>query len=221
MASQTSRMALIKIAGTDLRSDFPGQLDPTLDLVDAAMWIFLGAWSSSAQYEINDLVTSGGLMFLAIAPNTNQHPPDVSYWVPVGASFAFAVPVDVGNADAEGVATTVARSDHVHKERTVADVNIYTANTTLSLTDAGRAVEMNSGSGVTLTVPPNSSVAFPVGTVIPEILQLGAGQVTIAAGAGVTIRSSGGLLKLTGQYSAASLRKRATNEWVLTGDLTS
>jgi hypothetical protein len=63
-------------------------------------------------------------------------------------------------------------------------------------------------------------VAFPVGTII-EVLQLGAGQTTIVAGSGVTIRSPGGKSKLSGQYSSASLRKRGTNEWVLNGDITS
>jgi len=89
---------------------------------------------------------------------------------------------------------------------------------TLALADASTAVEMTKATATTLTVPPNADVAFPVGTVI-EVFQAGAGQVTIAAGAGVTLRAAGAKLKLTGQYSGASLRKRATNEWVVAGDL--
>ena len=77
---------------------------------------------------------------------------------------------------------------------------------------------MNNGSGNTLTVPPNSSVAFPLRTRI-DLAQLGAGQTTIAAGSGVTIRSYSGRLKLTGQYSGASLVKLATDEWLLVGDI--
>jgi len=95
--------------------------------------------------------------------------------------------------------------------------NVPTSSYTLVLADAGKAVEMNVASANNLTVPPNSSVAFPVGTVI-EVVQLGAGQTTIVAGSGVTIRSQGGL-RLAGQYGAASLRKRATDEWVLVGAL--
>lgn len=87
---------------------------------------------------------------------------------------------------------------------------------TLALTDAGLVVECNNGSAIALTVPPNSSVAFPVGTVI-EVFQQGAGQVTITAGGGVTIRSRNGL-KCAGQYAVASLRKRGTDEWVCAGD---
>jgi hypothetical protein len=97
--------------------------------------------------------------------------------------------------------------------------NAQTGTTyTLVLTDAGKMVTMTNGSANTLTVPPNSSVALPVNTRL-DIIQYGAGQTTIAAGAGVTIYSSGSKLKLTGQYSGASLWKKATDTWVLVGDI--
>jgi hypothetical protein len=93
-----------------------------------------------------------------------------------------------------------------------------TANYTLALSDAGTVVEINSAGAVTVTVPPNSSVAFDIGTLI-EVARMGAGTVTLAPDTGVTIRSPGSLLDVSAQYSAVSLRKRATNEWVLVGDL--
>lgn len=89
---------------------------------------------------------------------------------------------------------------------------------TFVLADASTLVESNNAVAVTVTVPPNSSVAYPVGTTL-AIRQYGAGQVTIAPGAGVTIRSRGASLKLAGQYSEATLTQRATDEWVLSGDL--
>jgi hypothetical protein len=89
---------------------------------------------------------------------------------------------------------------------------------TLVLGDAGKMVTMTNASANTLTVPPNSSVAFPTNTRI-DMLQYGAGQTTIAPGAGVTIYSSGSKLKLTGQYSGATLWKKATDTWVLVGDI--
>ena len=98
-------------------------------------------------------------------------------------------------------------------------INTQTNSYTLVLTDAEKVVEMNVTGANNLTVPPNSSVPFPLYTTIP-ITQLGAGQTTIVAGAGVTIRSSGSKLKLTGQYSGAFLYKRGTDEWVLQGDIT-
>jgi hypothetical protein len=96
--------------------------------------------------------------------------------------------------------------------------NAQTGTTyTLVLSDAGKMVTLTNASAITLTIPTNASVAFPVNTRI-DLLQYGAGQVTIA-GAGVTINSSGSKLKLTGQYSGASLWKKATDTWVLIGDI--
>lgn len=88
---------------------------------------------------------------------------------------------------------------------------------TLVLTDRGKMVECTKATANNLTVPLNSSVAFPIGTVI-DILQTGAGQVTVVATGGVTINATPGL-KLRAQWSAATLIKRATDTWVLIGDL--
>ena len=94
-----------------------------------------------------------------------------------------------------------------------------TADYTLGLGDASSSIGVDSGTAKNLTVPLNSSVAFPVGTVI-EVRQVGAGQVTIVATGGVTLRSAGAALKLRAQYAAASLLKVATDTWSVQGDLT-
>lgn len=100
-----------------------------------------------------------------------------------------------------------------------ATVNAQTGTTyTLVLTDQGGLVTLNNASAITLTVPPNSSVAFATGTMI-GLAQVGAGQVTVAAGAGVTIRSVSSQLKIASQYGGAQLYKLATNEWLLIGNL--
>jgi|SRR3972149_1744 len=97
-------------------------------------------------------------------------------------------------------------------------VNNQTGTTyTLVIGDAGKVVEMNNAAAITLTVPTNASVAFAVGTVM-EIWQQGAGQVTLA-GAGITFRAPGGQ-KTRVQYSTISLRKQATDTWVVSGDST-
>lgn len=99
--------------------------------------------------------------------------------------------------------------------------NWQNASSTLVLADAGRLVEMQVSSSNTLTVPPNSSVPFPIGTQI-HILQVGTGQTTIVAGSGVTINATPGL-KLRAQWSSAMLIKRSVggglDTWVLVGDL--
>lgn len=89
---------------------------------------------------------------------------------------------------------------------------------TAVLLDAHKTVTMTNASASTLTVPPNSSVAFAIGDQI-NIMQLGAGQVTITAGSGVTIRSSGSKLKLTGQYSVATVIQIAADTWMAVGNL--
>lgn len=93
-----------------------------------------------------------------------------------------------------------------------------TASYTLALSDAGKSIEMDLAAAGNVTVPPNSSVAFPVGTVL-EVVRTGTGQVTFVAGTGVTLRTPSSLTTRA-QWSSVSLRKRATDEWVLAGDLT-
>jgi hypothetical protein len=95
----------------------------------------------------------------------------------------------------------------------------FTSQHTLTLSDANKVVELNFNSGNNLIIPTNTAVAFPSGTII-TLAQYGAGQVTIVADTGVTLRSSGGKTKTTGQYSVATLYKRDTNEWYLYGDIT-
>ena len=90
---------------------------------------------------------------------------------------------------------------------------------TLVLTDSAKLIEMNSSSATTLTIPTNSSVAFPIGTTI-TVLQAGSGQVTIAGASGVTVNGTPGLKTRT-QWSSAALVKRSTDTWVVLGDLAS
>jgi len=98
--------------------------------------------------------------------------------------------------------------------------NRQTASYTLVLSDADKIVEMNVATANNLTIPLNSSVAFATGTQI-LLAQYGAGQTTVVATSGVTIRSGGAKLKLNVQYSGATLVKIDTNEWYIFGDLTS
>jgi len=98
--------------------------------------------------------------------------------------------------------------------------NRQTASYTLVLGDADKLVEVNNASANNLTIPLNSSVAFATGTQI-LLAQYGAGQTTIVATSGVTIRSNGAKLKLNAQYSGATLIKIDTNEWYLFGDIAS
>lgn len=135
---------------------------------------------------------------------------------------------------AVGTATRFARADHVHPTDTsratashthtsdqvsVVTRSVRTGSYTLVLNDAGALVEMGSASAQTLTIPTNSSVAFPVGTKI-DILQTGAGECSIAPVDGtVTLNSESNKRKINAQWQAVTLIKRDANTWVLIGAL--
>ena len=94
-----------------------------------------------------------------------------------------------------------------------------TANYTLSsLTERDTLIEVNhtGGTAVTITVPSDATVNYPIGTSI-DILRTNTGEVTIA-GSGATVNATPGL-KLRAQWSTATLFKRGANSWVVFGDL--
>ena len=100
-------------------------------------------------------------------------------------------------------------------------LNAQTGTTyTLVLADAHKLVTQSNASAITTTIPPNTDVAFQIGDQV-NLLQLGAGQVTVAPGSGVTIRSEGTKLKLKGQYAVAGVVKTDTDTWVAFGNLVS
>ncbi len=98
-----------------------------------------------------------------------------------------------------------------------ATITPETSSYVLQLADDGTTITMNVASANTLTVPLNSSVAFPIGTVI-NIECIGAGKTTVVATGGVTIISKGSYLGIT-VLGDASLHKLGTNTWKLIGSL--
>jgi hypothetical protein len=92
------------------------------------------------------------------------------------------------------------------------------ATYTAVIGDANQLITMSDASASTFTVPPNSGVAFLVGTVL-SISQLGAGQITLTAGAGVTINTPSSLTTRA-QYSTVAVVQTAANVWLALGDLT-
>jgi hypothetical protein len=103
----------------------------------------------------------------------------------------------------------------------IKEVNESSGTTyTFVLADRGQFLrvgdESNNTSANSITIPPNSSVAFPIGCQI-QIVCMG-GEITMVAGSGVTLRYTPGL-KLRAQFSNCTCIKIATDEWVLVGDL--
>jgi hypothetical protein len=127
--------------------------------------------------------------------------------------------VGLGNvdntSDANKPVSTATQTALDAKTNKLITTNRQTASYTLVLADADKLVEMNVGSANNLTVPAS---VFSAGTQI-LLAQYGAGQTTIVAGAGVTIRSNGGKLKLNVQYSGATLIFLSGTEAYLFGDI--
>jgi hypothetical protein len=130
--------------------------------------------------------------------------------------------VGLGNvdntSDANKPVSTATQTALDAKANSLVTIDPETASYTLILTNQDQMVEMNVGSANTLTVPANSSVAFPIGTRI-HVVQTGSGQTTITPAGGVTVNGTPGL-KTRAQWSAVTLVKRATDTWVAFGDLT-
>lgn len=95
-------------------------------------------------------------------------------------------------------------------------LNAQTGTTyTLALTDDSKLITFSNASAITVTVPLNSSVAFPTGTQIHGI-QISTGQVTVNGAVGVTV-SGVGTRKTSGQWRAFTLIKVATDSWYIIG----
>ena len=101
------------------------------------------------------------------------------------------------------------------QDDTTLSFNAQTGTTyTLVAGDLGKLVTLSNASAITLTIPPS---VFASGNQI-HIQQLGAGQVTIAGGAGVTFTGTG--TKLRAQYSAATIiATNAGTTFTVLGDL--
>lgn len=79
-----------------------------------------------------------------------------------------------------------------------------TTSRDLAASDNGKVLEVNSASAVMLTVPSTLVATFNC-----IVSQVGAGQVTIAAGSGATVNAFGGA-KTPGQWGDVSVRVRST-----------
>lgn len=135
--------------------------------------------------------------------------------LPLGSSTPAAL-VDTATA---GTSTEAARADHAHAVPIPAITSTALTSYTPALTDANDCVRFTASTAVAVTAPADSAVAFAVGTQL-LLLQSGTGQLTVSAGAGATLQSSGGKTKSAAQHSILTLLKIAANTWVLGGDIT-
>ena len=88
--------------------------------------------------------------------------------------------------------------------------NATTNSKTLALGDRDKVVACTNTGAITVTIPADSTVNFPVGSVV-YISRLGTGSVALAAQGGVTVTKTGSL----GDGEEIYCRKRAANNWVV------
>jgi hypothetical protein len=128
----------------------------------------------------------------------------------------------VASDNIEQAISKIVGNQDINKANKLITINAQTGTTyTTVLSDGGtdKMLTLTNASAIACTIPPNSSVAYPVGMVISG-LQGGAGVVTLTPGAGVTLTSRGGALKTAGTGAFFSALKTATDTWFVTGDLT-
>ena len=130
---------------------------------------------------------------------------------------------------ADGVAELDSNAKVVAAQASAGIVSVY-STPTLALTHAGKRIQAESSSAISITLPTNASVAYPIGTEI-EVCRWGTGSVTIRASAGVTVCATNGASSsskvgsevsypLASQYVLVSLKKIANNMWHLQGAIT-
>ena len=103
-----------------------------------------------------------------------------------------------------------------HFQLTPEGVNTQSGTSyTLTATDNGGVIAFTSGSAIALTVPSGLGAGFSC-----SVVQYGAGQITVAAGSGATLRIRASANKTAGQYAIASILSVVANEYILVGDTT-
>ncbi len=88
--------------------------------------------------------------------------------------------------------------------------NVTSSSKTLQLADRDRVVSCTNSSGISITIPADGTVNFPVGSVV-FIARVGTGDVTLTAEGGVTVSRTG----LLGANEELYVRKRASNNWIV------
>ncbi len=198
-------------SGDVVTSDSYDVIENAINALEQKVGIDGSTVTTSHDYKITDLVskkhtqgtdTTLGTMTADINMNSHQ-----------------LTSLSAPDASGEAIRQTSKITEAMLEKTLYITENAQTGTTyTLVIGDDHKLVSCSNSSAITLTIPTNESVAFPVGTQI-LILQKGTGQVTISKATGVTVNSVDGANKTVAQYSMAGLIKLATDTWILFGDL--
>jgi len=153
-----------------------------------------------------------------VFPNNTVESADIQADAVTGAKIADDA-IDSEHYVDGSIDTAHIADNQITPAKIAGEVNAQTGTSyTLVLADAFKTVTSSNGSAQTITIPPNSSVAFSVGDRI-DIMMLGSGTTTVTGGSGVTLNGvSTGSGAISAQYVAVSCIKLATDTWVLMGN---
>jgi len=123
------------------------------------------------------------------------------------------------NSDVTGSFRTISGSNligeatNVYRPVLTASLNPFTAS------NATAGGYYRAGGNITCSILVTASVSCTVGSEFEFFQTSSTGNVLFETGSGVTLNSKNSNLKLTGQFSAATLKYVGNNEWDLIGDL--
>jgi hypothetical protein len=175
-----------------------------------------------------DSVTAAGVVtFQASEPSSPTHG---QVWVDRDASVGAVVVTEDTITEIENdisalVTASASLSSALNSASTtlLSNISVYTIDTksasyNLQLTDLGKILEFSANSGSTyVTIPTNASVAFLTGSSI-GLFQSGSATVIIQGSGSVSVNAFSNDLVLGGQWAAATLLKRGTDNWLATGN---
>jgi hypothetical protein len=217
--STSSQNGIYVFNGTALvrASDFDSPAE-----IDGGDFVFVTGGTSNdntgwVQTEIVGTIGSDPITFSqfsgagAITAGTNTSVSGTQVSVVNAPTFSGLVTASSGVAFSDGTQTKVgvpSISSFINK------TSSYTLD---ALTLRDNIIEMDSTSATTVTIPADSTLNYPIGSSI-DVFQINTGEVTIAGAVGVTVNATPGL-KLRTRWSSCTLLKRASNSWIVYGDL--
>jgi hypothetical protein len=136
---------------------------------------------------------------------------------PTGAASTVTGPTGATGASVTGPTGGTGPTGATGTWDTVQPIEVKSDNYTLVLGDAGKLIRCTKATSMTILIPTNAAEAYSIGQRV-DIMQYGAGQVTVSGDTGVTVRFTP-TNKLRATYSTASIIKIGTDEWVLAGDV--
>ena len=170
-----------------------------------------GDWSALSTYSSNDIVYFNGKSYISVGisyppEDINATPENISTWEIFASSGASGPTGPIGPTGPSAP--------------TVTAINTTSAtNYTLQITDNNQLLYLTGTSAVTVTIPTNASVAFPIGSTV-NFVQASTGQVSVTGPAGGYLNYTPGT-KTRAQWSMGSIIKTDTDTWLLGGDLVS